>query len=161
VSPFLVALTLVVAGLIALGLRRVWLGPTIFDRLVAVALVTVNGVVVLVLLGFIFERAALFLDIALAYALLAFVLPIAVARYFEQRERADRRWAHTEQVLGDGRGSGTGNRARRHDDDAQSASHGGDDAGSTAHHHRRDDAPRGREHRRTDETPAPDGEERP
>jgi multicomponent Na+:H+ antiporter subunit F len=87
VSPFLLAFTLVVAGLIALGLRRAFAGPTVFDRLVAVALVTVNGVVVLVLLGFLFDRPVFFLDIAMAYALLAFVLPIAVSRYFEQRER--------------------------------------------------------------------------
>jgi multicomponent Na+:H+ antiporter subunit F len=85
VSPFLLGFTLVVAALIALGLRRVWSGPTVFDRLVAIALVTVNGVVVLVLLGFLFERPVFFLDIALAYALLAFILPIAVSRYFEGR----------------------------------------------------------------------------
>jgi multicomponent Na+:H+ antiporter subunit F len=85
VSPFLLGFTLVVTALIALGLRRVWAGPTVFDRLVAVALVTVNGVVVLVLLGFLFERPVFFLDIALAYALLAFILPIAVSRYFEGR----------------------------------------------------------------------------
>jgi multicomponent Na+:H+ antiporter subunit F len=86
VSPFLLGFTLVVTTLIGLGLRRVYHGPTVFDRLVAVALVTVNGVVVLVLLGFLFDRAVFFLDIALAYALLAFILPIAVSRYFEQRQ---------------------------------------------------------------------------
>jgi multicomponent Na+:H+ antiporter subunit F len=86
VSPFLLGFTLVVTALIGLGLRRVHHGPTVFDRLVAVALVTVNGVVVLVLLGFLFDRAVFFLDIALAYALLAFILPIAVSRYFEQRQ---------------------------------------------------------------------------
>jgi multicomponent Na+:H+ antiporter subunit F len=85
VSPFLLGFTLIVTALIALGLRRVWAGPTVFDRLVAVALVTVNGVVVLALLGFLFERPVFFLDIALAYALLAFILPIAVSRYFEGR----------------------------------------------------------------------------
>ena len=52
---------------------------------IAVALVTVNGVVVIVLLGFLFERPAFFFDIALAYALLAFILPIAISRYFEGR----------------------------------------------------------------------------
>jgi multicomponent Na+:H+ antiporter subunit F len=87
VSPFLLGFTLTVAVLIVLGLRRVAAGPTVFDRLIAVALVTVNGVVILVLLGFLFDRPAFFLDIALAYALLAFVLPIAVSRYFEQRSR--------------------------------------------------------------------------
>lgn len=83
-SPFLIGVLLVMAALIAAGLQRVWSGPTVFDRLVAVALVAVNGIVIIVLLGFILGRPALFLDIALAYALLAFLLPIALGRYFER-----------------------------------------------------------------------------
>jgi multicomponent Na+:H+ antiporter subunit F len=85
VSTFLVACLLTVTLLIAVGLYRVWAGPTVFDRLVAVALVSVNGVVVLVLLGITLERPDLFLDIALGFALLAFLLPIALGRYFEER----------------------------------------------------------------------------
>jgi multicomponent Na+:H+ antiporter subunit F len=84
-SPFLVASLLVVAILIAIGLYRVWAGPTVFDRLVAVALVSVNGVIVLVLLGITLERPVLFFDIALGFALLAFLLPITLGRYFEVR----------------------------------------------------------------------------
>jgi multicomponent Na+:H+ antiporter subunit F len=84
-SPFLVASLLVVAILIAIGLYRVWAGPTVFDRLVAVALVSVNGVIVLVLLGITLERPTLFFDIALGFALLAFLLPITLGRYFEVR----------------------------------------------------------------------------
>jgi len=85
-SLFLVITLIVVALLIATGLYRVWAGPTVFDRIVAVALVSVNGVVVLVLLGFAFEQPTLFLDIALGFALLAFLLPIALGRYFEARD---------------------------------------------------------------------------
>lgn len=86
-TGFLSGALIAVALLIAVGLHRVYAGPSVFDRLVAVALVSVNGVVVIVLLGFAFDRAALFLDIALGYALLAFLLPIALGRYFEGRER--------------------------------------------------------------------------
>lgn len=86
-NGLLVGMLIAVALLIAAGLHRVYAGPTVFDRLVAVALVSVNGVVVIVLLGFAFDRAALFLDIALGYALLAFLLPIALGRYFEGREQ--------------------------------------------------------------------------
>jgi multicomponent Na+:H+ antiporter subunit F len=84
-SPFLVFALLTVAILIAIGLYRVWAGPTVFDRLVAVALVSVNGVVVLVLLGVALERPVLLFDIALGFALLAFLLPITLGRYFEAR----------------------------------------------------------------------------
>ena len=85
-SIFLVSSLIVVSLLIAIGLYRVWAGPTVFDRIVAVSLVSVNGVVVLVLLGFVFEQPVLFLDIALGFALLAFLLPIALGRYFEARD---------------------------------------------------------------------------
>ena len=82
-SGFLLGVLLAIGVLIIAGLLRVWLGPTIFDRLIAVALVSVNGVVIIVLLGFYFERPVFFLDIALGYALLAFLLPIALGKYFE------------------------------------------------------------------------------
>lgn len=85
-SPFLVGALLVTATLMAVGLYRVWAGPTVFDRLVAVSLITANGVVVLVLLGLAFERPTFFFDITLAYALLAFLLPITLGRYFEDRD---------------------------------------------------------------------------
>ena len=85
-SPFIGFALLVVATLIAVALYRVWAGPTVFDRLVAVALVSVNGVVVIVLLGVGLERPNLFFDIALGFASLAFLLPIALGRYFEDRD---------------------------------------------------------------------------
>ncbi|MFA9446899.1 monovalent cation/H+ antiporter complex subunit F [Egicoccus sp. AB-alg6-2] len=93
-SLFLVGVLLVVALLIVAGLVRVWSGPTVFDRLVAVALVSVNGVVVIVVLGFALGRPGFFLDIALGFMLLAFLLPIALGRYFEGRggeRKGDRR----------------------------------------------------------------------
>jgi multisubunit Na+/H+ antiporter MnhF subunit len=84
-DPFLVAATLTVGVLIGVGLRRVHAGPTIFDRLIATSLVSVNGIAVIVLLGFLLERAALFLDIALGFALLVFLLPLTLGRYFDER----------------------------------------------------------------------------
>jgi multisubunit Na+/H+ antiporter MnhF subunit len=56
-------------------------------------------VIVLVLLGFLFERPSFYLDIALAYALLAFILPIAVSRYYEQRERDDPSSTHPDEEV--------------------------------------------------------------
>ncbi len=96
-DPFLIGALIAVAALIGAGLHRVWAGPTIFDRLVAVALVTANGVVIIVLLGATLERPNLFFDIGISYALLAFLLPLALGRYFEQqiRERDQRRAGDT------------------------------------------------------------------
>ncbi len=85
-TTFLLAALLIVAGVILLTLWRVYAGPTVFDRLVSVALVSVNGVIALVLMGFFFERPVLFLDIAIGFALLAFLLPIALGKYVERRD---------------------------------------------------------------------------
>jgi multicomponent Na+:H+ antiporter subunit F len=84
-DPFLVGATLTIALLIGAGLLRVKVGPTVFDRLVAVSLVSVNGVAIIVLVGFLLGRPALFLDIALGFALLVFLLPLALGRYFDER----------------------------------------------------------------------------
>jgi multicomponent Na+:H+ antiporter subunit F len=89
-SGFLLGATIAVALLIVLGLYRIAVGPSVFDRLVATALVTANGVVLLVLTGFLFDRVELFVDIAIAYALLAFLLPLALGRFFEPRSRGHR-----------------------------------------------------------------------
>ena len=87
-DPWLVTATISVALLIGAGLLRVHAGPTVFDRLVAVSLVSVNGVVVIVLVGFLLGRPALFLDIALGFALLVFLLPLTLGRYFDQGGRS-------------------------------------------------------------------------
>jgi multicomponent Na+:H+ antiporter subunit F len=85
-TDLLIGAMLITAVMIGVGLYRVFAGPTVFDRLVAIALLSVNGVILLVFIGFAFDRASLFLDIALAFALLAFLLPIALGRYFEDRD---------------------------------------------------------------------------
>lgn len=86
-SVFLVSCMVLTAVLIALGLYRVYAGPTVFDRLVAVAMVSVNGLVILVLLGLAFERPDMFLDIAIGFAMLAFLFPVVLGRYFERQNR--------------------------------------------------------------------------
>ncbi len=63
-------------------LVRAFLGPTIFDRLLAVNNFGTKTVIVLALYGFMTERPE-FLDIALVYALCNFIATIAVLKYFE------------------------------------------------------------------------------
>jgi multicomponent Na+:H+ antiporter subunit F len=87
VNNFLLAAALFIGVLLVAGLHRVWTGPTVFDRLVAVALVTANTMVILVLVAALLDRVAMVVDIALAYALLAFVLPVAIGKHFESRRR--------------------------------------------------------------------------
>lgn len=76
----------VVAASIAAAVVRVALGPTTFDRLLAGSYALASSVALLLFVGFIFERPDMFADIGLAYALVAFLFPLAVARFLEPRE---------------------------------------------------------------------------
>ncbi len=83
-----VPVALAIGLLVAVALHRVARGPTVPDRLVGAALATANSVVLLVVLGFLFERVEMFVDIALAYALLAFLFPIALAKHLDREADA-------------------------------------------------------------------------
>lgn len=71
----------VLIGMVLL-LARAFIGPTIYDRLLAVNNFGTKTVIVLALYGFLTERPE-FLDIALVYALCNFIATIAVLKYFE------------------------------------------------------------------------------
>lgn len=82
-STFFLVNAFIIGLLLIIGLHRVWDGPTVFDRLVAVALITANSLVILVLVSSVLGRVDTVVDIAIAYALLAFVLPLALGKYYE------------------------------------------------------------------------------
>ena len=65
-----------------LCLIRAYRGPTAADRLLAVNVIGTKTLVVLALLSFVFDRT-LFVDVALVYGLLNFVVTIAAGRLME------------------------------------------------------------------------------
>ena len=67
----------------ALVLRRAVIGPSIYDRILAVNVIGTKTVALLALIGFIYERPH-FLDIAIVYALINFMASIAFLRYKEK-----------------------------------------------------------------------------
>lgn len=83
-SSFLLGITVFIAVITAACLYRVAVGKTIFDRIIAAGLVGTNGFILLTLIGFIFGRINMFIDIAIAYALLNFVIIIALGKYFDR-----------------------------------------------------------------------------
>ena len=83
-NAFFLGVTLFIAVLTAISLYRVAVGKTIFDRITAAGLVGTNGFIILVLIGFIFKRVDMFIDIAIAYALLNFVIVIVLGKYFDR-----------------------------------------------------------------------------
>lgn len=61
---------------------RALLGPTVSDRVVAVDSMTTITTALMVFLAFLFDRYV-YLDIALVYAVLAFIATLTIARYME------------------------------------------------------------------------------
>jgi len=80
---FACALFLIV--LMLLTLYRAAFGPTILDRMMGANAVGSKTVVLLLLIGLIYERLDMFLDIALAYALLNFLAVLTASRYLQKR----------------------------------------------------------------------------
>ena len=77
--------------LMLLPLYRAVFGPTVLDRLVGVNAIGSKTVVLLLLIGILYERVDMFVDIALAYALLNFIVTIAASRYFQHRKNLNPR----------------------------------------------------------------------
>jgi len=68
--------------ILTLPLYRVVQGPSAFDRLLGAGVVGTKIVALILLIGELFGRLDMFVDIALAYAILNFIAAIAVAKYF-------------------------------------------------------------------------------
>lgn len=69
-----------------LSLYRGIFGPTVLDRMIGVNAIGSKTTVLLVLIGLLYHRVDMFIDIALAYALLNFIAVLAAARYFQKRK---------------------------------------------------------------------------
>lgn len=88
-STFILIITVLIAVFTAAGLFRVVVGRTVFDRVIASGIVGTNGIILLVLIGFLFDRIDMFVDIAIAYALLNFVIVIIIGKYFDARKQKE------------------------------------------------------------------------
>jgi multicomponent Na+:H+ antiporter subunit F len=84
ISMFLVIGLLNVVTIL-LCLHRAVVGPGVFNRVAAVNVVGTKTVVLLVIMGYIFERP-LFFDIPLLYAMVNFIGTLVFAKYLERGE---------------------------------------------------------------------------
>ena len=82
---FFFCVLLILAILIGVYLYRVLQGPTIFDRVLGLNGISTKAIILLVLIGVVFERVDMFIDISTGYALLNLVGALAVAKYLEQK----------------------------------------------------------------------------
>ncbi|MXY60396.1 MAG: pH regulation protein F [Chloroflexi bacterium] len=85
-SVLFVAVLAVAVAINAALFYRLLVGRTPFDRLLAAAAIGTNAVILLVFIGFVFERPDMFVDLALSYALLNFIGTVVVGKYLETRQ---------------------------------------------------------------------------
>ena len=81
---FLVVLH-ILAVMIIIYLYRVIRGPTIYDRVLGLNGISTKAIIMLVVIGTVYERVEMFVDISTGYALLNLVGALAIIKYLEQR----------------------------------------------------------------------------
>ena len=86
----LVAAMVAVLVTMALALVRAGLGPTVFDRILALNMFGTKTVLLIAVIGFLSGRPD-FLDLALVYALMNFIGVIALLRFMKFGHFADPR----------------------------------------------------------------------
>ena len=79
-GTILLAAAVLVTVLAIATLYRVLVGPTIQDRVIAINVIGTSAVIIIALVAAGLDRPE-YLDIAIVYALLNFVLSLAVARF--------------------------------------------------------------------------------
>jgi len=82
-NGFLLGVGLVLCFLVFLVLYRVVFGPGVFNRVAAISAVGTKTLIILLIVGFLYRRVEMFIDISMVYALLNFIGCIAVAKYLE------------------------------------------------------------------------------
>ena len=72
--------------LMILTLVRLLGGPTVLDRIMAGNVIGTKTTALLLVIGLLFDHVDMFVDIAIAYALLNFIATLGAAKYFLRRK---------------------------------------------------------------------------
>jgi multicomponent Na+:H+ antiporter subunit F len=81
----MIAAGIAVLVTMAMAMLRGLLGPSIYDRVLAMNMFGTKTVLLVALVAFIYERPD-FLDLALAYALINFIGVLAILQFFQYRQ---------------------------------------------------------------------------
>ena len=82
---FFLVVLVTITVLIVVYLYRVLRGPTVFDRVLGLNGISTKAIIMLVVIGTVYERVDMFVDISTGYALLNLVGALAIAKYLEER----------------------------------------------------------------------------
>ena len=76
---------LILTILILVYMYRVFQGPTVYDRILGLNGISTKAIILLTILGSLYSRLEMFVDIALGYAVLNIVGGLAVGKYLEHK----------------------------------------------------------------------------
>ena len=82
---FFLGVTLALCVTILLSLYRGVFGPTVFDRVIGAGFIGTKTIIFLLLMGLIYDRIDMFIDLALAYSILNFIGTLIVSKYVIRR----------------------------------------------------------------------------
>ena len=71
-------------------------GPTVMDRLLSINVIGTKSIILIVFTGFIFHRVDMFIDIAIGYGLLNYIVSVAAAKYYQHHKTLapEKEWAN-------------------------------------------------------------------
>lgn len=83
---FFIATGMALCFLVLLCLYRGIYGPTVLDRIISVSVIGTKTTVILILMGVIYGRVDMFIDISLGYAILNFIATLAASKFLYSRK---------------------------------------------------------------------------
>lgn len=78
---FLLVITAVLLLTIGLMLQRLFRGPTIFDRMNGLGVITADVILLIVIFGFLDKQPGMYVDLALAYAMMGCLGSVVLGKY--------------------------------------------------------------------------------
>lgn len=84
-EKYFIYLSVILTVIIFIPLYRVLMGPTLYDRILGAGAIATKTMVLILVIGLVFNRLDMFIDITLAYAILNFIGIIAIAKYLDTR----------------------------------------------------------------------------
>ncbi len=75
--------------LMFMPLYRTIFGPTAIDRILGVNVIGTKTTILIIIIGTLYGRVEMFVDIALTYALLNFIASLAASRFFQRHKQVD------------------------------------------------------------------------
>ena len=83
-TQFFVILGVVMCVLVLLCLYRATYGPNVLNRAAGLSAIGTKTLIILLLMGVIYDRVDMFIDISMVYALLNFIGTVVLAKYLER-----------------------------------------------------------------------------